>query len=487
MLVPSALAVDYFVPGGQTWMPSGAPASPVKSYMYKIRNVGAGLPLGGNLIRLSNQSGSAYPVPGITRNAPFEIIFGYGDNINTNDGWVAVRSFFATASGAGSPVAANFPPNAGPTWDYLGPGRTTDGGMAVSEAGATAAIPEMQEVGQKVGVSLTNSTGQPQTYIIRPRDAAGNAIPGMPDEVVELAPGQSWGKQYARPSGPGGIPGSSAGSGAFKVGVSRMDWVPDVEFGGSKQEEVPISNNDSKAVNQPITQAPTPPTTGSTGGNTNTVTNPSAPAAAQNTQVSGGSAATASQMNSLTNNVTEELKRLGGIVKASGDAAHVDAVATLNAIKAQSSGGAGAEVDVSGIISAVNQGTNATNSVADGVAELKGALTGDGDEQGELGEGVPEDDGAFLTGLQETFDLIKARFAVLADAFGDAWQTVLPGSSARQSLDFQIPTPFGAINFNISQYDVWIALFRDVMMLVISWQMLISAFKMIRGAFADAN
>ncbi|WP_265593114.1 hypothetical protein [Verrucomicrobium sp. BvORR034] len=437
-----------------------------------------------------NPGGARSVSLGGVRPAAFEAIIGYANTANGDVGWTPIQSWFAVESGSGkTSQPAYFPEGTGTPFNYMGSGRTTGAGGSgdsVSQAGAITSGGGVQEVGQKVGVSLTNTTGQPQQYTIRPRDAAGNAIPGMPDEVVELAPGQSWGKQYTRPS-------SSGGTGAFSVGVGLVQWVPDVEFGGTKQEEVPQGSTQSQPVVQPSTQTPTPPPTGSTGGATPVVNSPNPlPAPAANTQVSGTAAATASQQNSMTNNITAELQRLGGIVKAVGDTAHVDAVGTLNAIKAQSGAGVGdgdggPEVDMSGVISAINQGTAATAAVGEGVGDLKEALTGDGDDPGELGEGIPEDDGAFLAGMGEMLTTLKTRFGILGEAIDDAFSTVLPGSSSRQSLDFQIPTPFGSINFNISQYDAWIQLCRDVILLVVSWQMLLSAIKMIRGAFADAN
>lgn len=464
-------------------------------YFLMVRYVGSSSHLTGSLIAQSTTAnnfnpGGARSVPlGGVRPAPFEAIIGYASTANGDVGWVPMQSWFAVESGSGkTSQPAYFPPPTATPFNYMGSGRGTapdGGGDSVSQAGGITSGGGVQEVGQKVGVALTNSTGQPQQYTLRPRDAAGNAIPGMPDEVVELAPGQSWGKQYTRPS-------SNGGTGAFTVGVGLVQWVPDPEYGGNKQEEVPQGNNMSQPMMQPSTQTPTPPPVGSSGGAQPVITSPNPlPAAAANTQVAGTAAPTASQQNTMTNNITAELQRLGGIVKSAGDTAHVDAVGTLNAIRAQAGAGAGSggdvNIDVSGIISAINQSTAATNAVGEGVAEIKGALAGDGGEEGELGEGVPEDDGAFLEGMNELFGTVKARAAILGGAMEGAWSTLLPGSSSRQSLDFQIPTPFGSIIFNISQYDAWIQLFRDVMLLVISWQMLLSAGKMIRGAFADAN
>lgn len=495
-VVSSAYAVDWVCqPTTTMWTPPSTSGTN-RYYFLMIRYVGT-TNLSGSLIAQStfannyNPGGSRSVSLGGVRPAAFEAIIGYASDANGVNGWVPMQSWFAVESGSGkTSQPAYFPEPSGTPFNMLGSGRTTGPGGtgdSVSQAGAITSGSGVQEVGQKVGVALTNGTGQPQQYVLRPRDAAGNAIAGMPDEVVELAPGQSWGKQYTRPS-------SNGGTGAFTVGVGLVQWVPDVEFGGTKQEEVPQGNNMSQPVVQPSTQTPVPPPTGSTGGATPVVSDPTpTPAPAANTQVSGSAAPTATQQNQMTNNITAELQRLGGIVKAVGATAHVDAVGTLNAIKGQGSAGVGGgdgdgpEVDMGGVISAINQGTAATAQVGEGVSELKDALTGDGGEDGELGEGTPEDDGSFLQDMNETLNILKGRTAVLGTALGDAWGTLLPGSSSRQSLDFVLSTPFGALEFNISKYDAWISLFRDVILLVVAWQMLVAAIRMIRGAFADAN
>lgn len=475
-----------------TWASGGAPNPPLWTYCYRVHLLSSAAPGASlNTLGTSAQNGANRNIPTITQGGPFELIIGYqpGSESGPNQ-FIPLVSYFSKPSTDSSPrLQAVFPSGLTAPVDWTTVQRTEGStGYNVDSGGnVSTPPPSTQEVGHKVGFTVTNSGTTPKDYVMRARDASGQPIEGWAEEAVfSLAPGESRSFSMSRPSGPGA---GGNGAGAFSVNVSEYVWQDSVEF-GLQRNETEIGEHSSSSVTKPTTPAPSPIPQESVSANTTSAAPSTGQPAAANTPVSGAGAPTATQANTMNENTINELKRLGATVKAGADQAHSDAVGIMGKLGEMSGklgeastpnmdGVEGKLDDVKASVDGVGQGVEGLGDILGEIKDMLGTDESgetEGDYAGELAAGS-----ATLNSGRDTF---MSRVNAFVDMTSGV--NILPPSMASTNLDFTINTSwFGSIPFNLSQYATEIGIFRNVVLMVIAWQMFLSALGIVRSAYVD--